>query len=206
MAFIQKEKQKKDKKEEKRQKQEKLEKTIASKKILLSNAFKIPPSINQFSYVFDEKEKLYAFMKNYKPESKKEKIARLKKENPKEGEKPCLLKFGINHVTSLIEQKKAKLCIIASDVDPIEVVIFLPTLCMKMGVPYVIVDSKKELGEFVNLKQTAALVLCDIRSQDSSVFAELERKARADYNDNYEARMQHWGGGVLLSKQEKINN
>lgn len=205
MAFIQKEKIIKDKKQEKKDKLEKLEKTIQAKKILLSNAFKIPPPINQFTYIVnaDDKENLFAFLKNYKPETRKEKMLRLKKENPKEGPKPCLIKFGMNHVVSLIEQKKAKLVVIAANVDPIETVIYLPTLCVKMGVPYIIVDKKEELGELANLKKVAAIALTDIRGQDSGVFANIEKKARSDYNEMYEARMQHWGGGVLLSKQQE---
>ena len=45
--------------------------------------------------------------------------------------KTIFAKYGLNYVTALIEAKKA-------DVDPIELGIFLPTLCRKMGVPYVI--------------------------------------------------------------------
>lgn len=37
------------------------------------------------------------------------------------GKKPIVLKYGINHVTNLVEQKKAQLVVIAHDVDPIEV-------------------------------------------------------------------------------------
>ena len=33
--------------------------------------------------------------------------------------RPYHLKFGLNHVTKLIEEKKAKLVVIASNVDPI---------------------------------------------------------------------------------------
>ncbi|KAG5897901.1 hypothetical protein JTB14_017756 [Gonioctena quinquepunctata] len=49
---------------------------------------------------------------------------------------------GTNTVTKLIEQKKAQLVVIAHDVDPIELVLFLPALCRKMGVPYCIVKGK----------------------------------------------------------------
>jgi hypothetical protein len=35
--------------------------------------------------------------------------------------KPVAVKMGLNHVTSLIEEKKAQLVVIAHDVDPIEV-------------------------------------------------------------------------------------
>ena len=49
--------------------------------------------------------------------------------------KPIYAKFGLNHVVALVEAKKAALVVIAHDVDPIELVIFLPALCRKMGVP-----------------------------------------------------------------------
>ena len=48
-------------------------------------------------------------------------------------------RYGINHVTELVEAGKAQLVAIAHDVDPIELVVWLPALCKKMGVPYVIV-------------------------------------------------------------------
>ena len=40
---------------------------------------------------------------------------------------------------TLVEQGKAQLVVIAHDVDPIELVIWLPAVCKKMGVPYCIV-------------------------------------------------------------------
>lgn len=46
--------------------------------------------------------------------------------------KPFNVKYGLNHVIGLIENKKASLVLIANDVDPIELVIFLPALCKKM--------------------------------------------------------------------------
>lgn len=56
-----------------------------------------------------------------------------------EKKRPVVVKFGINHVTTLVEQGKAQLVVIAHDVDPIELVIWLPALCRRMGVPYMIV-------------------------------------------------------------------
>ena len=53
--------------------------------------------------------------------------------------KPVVVKYGLNHITTLVEEGKAQLVVIAHDVDPIELVIWLPALCRKMGVPYVIV-------------------------------------------------------------------
>ncbi len=53
--------------------------------------------------------------------------------------KPVVVKYGINHITQLIESGKAQMVVIAHDVDPLELVVWLPALCKKMGVPYAIV-------------------------------------------------------------------
>lgn len=43
-------------------------------------------------------------------------------------------------------QTKAQLVVIAHDVDPIELVVWLPALCRKMEIPYCIVKGKARLG------------------------------------------------------------
>lgn len=45
----------------------------------------------------------------------------LKGENNVPPKKPIMLRSGANTVTTLVEQKKAQLVVIAHDVDPIEV-------------------------------------------------------------------------------------
>jgi len=64
------------------------------------------------------------------------------------------LKFGLNHITHLVEEKKAKLVIIAHDVDPIETVLWLPALCRKQDVPFCFVKGKARLGKLVNKKNS----------------------------------------------------
>jgi large subunit ribosomal protein L7Ae len=82
----------------------------------------------------------------HRPETKQEKKARLEREakaiaegKKEDKKKHCVAKYGLNHVVGLVESKKATFVAIAHDVDPIELVVFLPALCRKMGVPYVIV-------------------------------------------------------------------
>ena len=109
-------------------------------------------------------------MDKYKPSDKKERKARLFKRAAERAEgkpdqptkKPMVVRSGVNTVTSLIEQKKAQLVIIAHDVDPIEMVIFLPALCKKMGVPYCIVKGKARLGQLVHRKTCAALAVTSV--------------------------------------------
>ena len=74
-------------------------------------------------------------LSKYRPESKEEKKARrtaaAAAESAPDSKKPKVIKFGLNHVTTLIEERKAKLVVIAHDVDPIELVIWLPALCRR---------------------------------------------------------------------------
>lgn len=98
---------------------------------VLYQRLKVPPSINQFTQTLDKNKasQLFALMHKYKPEDKAAKKARLSaaaaakasSDAAAAGPKPVVLKYGLNHVTSLIEQKKAQLVVIAHDVDPVEV-------------------------------------------------------------------------------------
>ena len=47
--------------------------------------------------------------------------------------KHLFVKYGQNHIVALIEAKKAALVVIAHDVDPIELVVFLPALCQRQS-------------------------------------------------------------------------
>merc|ERR1711977_78646 len=92
-------------------------------KMTLLKRIKIPPAINQFTQTFDKRQasQLFRLLNNLKPETKTEKKERLAAQaaGGAGGEKrPLSVKMGINHVTTLIEEKKAKLVIIAHDVDP----------------------------------------------------------------------------------------
>ncbi|AFN82542.1 60S ribosomal protein L7A [Encephalitozoon romaleae SJ-2008] len=180
-------------------KEQKMEKELLIKKKInkLANAIRIPPAINQFKTFLseDDTKKFINLFMNYRPENKEEKKARLKSEDPKKGPKPILVKFGLKHVTNLIETKKAKLVLISASVDPIEVVIFLPTLCRKMGVSYAIVEDSTILGRLVNLKSTSCVCLCDVRPEDEAAFKEILGIANATFLDSYETHLSTWGGG-----------
>merc|ERR1711959_309329 len=92
--------------------------------------------------------------------------------------------FGLNHVTHLVEKKKAKLVVIAADVDPIELVVWLPALCRKMEVPYCIVSSKALLGSLVNQKNATCVALTGVRREDLQKFQKLQSMAKSQFNDN----------------------
>eukprot|EP01010_Urceolus_cornutus_P004468 NODE_699_length_1410_cov_198.288024_g529_i0.p3 GENE.NODE_699_length_1410_cov_198.288024_g529_i0~~NODE_699_length_1410_cov_198.288024_g529_i0.p3 ORF type:complete len:160 (+),score=57.25 NODE_699_length_1410_cov_198.288024_g529_i0:132-611(+) len=117
---------------------------------------------------------------------------------------PPVLKFGLNHVTYLIENKKAKLVVIASDVNPIELVVFLPALCRKMDIPYVILKNKSRLGQLVHQKNAAVVALTAVNKEDKSKLESIASNARAQFNESTEAT-RRWGGGVMgLKTQRKL--
>ena len=84
----------------------------------------------------------------------------------------------------MIERKEAKLVVIANDVDPIELVLWLPTLCRRMGVPFVIVKNKALLGKLVHFKNCCCVALRDVEKSDSSELTNLSRLAENNYNAN----------------------
>ena len=146
---------------------------LQRQKRVLMKRLKCPPALAQFFEPLDKDEsnKLFKILEKYAPETKKEKKERLKNEakekvkgkDKKDGKKPVSLKCGLNHITYLIEQKRAKLVLVAADVDPIETVVFLPSLCKTMDIPYAIVSSKARLGSLVGKKTTTCIALTDFK-------------------------------------------
>ena len=172
---------------------------------------KVPPAVNQFNLAVnrDQTKNLLKLLKKYSPETKKEKKARLlakaqeKVETNKadDSTRPRVLKFGLNHVTTLVENKKAKLVVIAADVDPVELVLWMPQLCRKQDIPYCIVKNKERLGRLVNQKTAAVVALTDVRKEDQAEFDLFVKNFTAQFNNNVEIR-RTWGGAVLGIKSQ----
>lgn len=143
----------------------------------------------------------------YSPETKQEKKDRLKKDAEKGGAgktpKPVHIKFGLNHITTLVEEGKAKLVVIAHDVDPIEIVVHLPTLCRKKGVPYCFIRGKANLGKLVHTKTATCVALTDVNKEDYQDLENLSKTFKAQFNDNDKLRTQ-WGGGVMGVKNQHM--
>ena len=141
-------------------------------------------------------------LRKYSPETRREKKDRLRttarevSQNQKGkavGEKPVTVKCGLNHVTYLIEQKRAKLVLIAADVDPIETVVFLPTLCKAMDIPYAIVPSKARLGSLVHKKSATCLALTDFKENQ----AELINIAKV-FKETFNSVVPHWKSKIKI--------
>eukprot|EP01039_Chlorochromonas_danica_P000924 gene924-1006_t len=181
------------------------------KKILLQR-LKVPPALNQFNRTLDKNEaaELFKLLVKYQPENKAAKTQRLEavaaaaaaKEAAPATVPPLQVKYGIKHVTSLIEKKKAKLVVIAHDVDPIELVVWLPALCRKMDVPFCIVKGKSRLGTLTHLKTCSALALTKVNKEDEAKLKQLTESFHAQFNEHAEKK---WGGGIMgLKTQAKL--
>ena len=188
---------------------------LQRQKRILMKRLKCPPALAQFFDPLDKDtfKKVFKLLEKYSPESRKEKKERLQKEakekmkadKKKEGKKPIYLKSGLNHVTYLIEQKRAKLVLIAADVDPIETVVFLPSLCKTMEIPYAIVSSKERLGFLVGKKTTTCVALTDFKENA----AELENMCKI-FRERFQGPPPHSRkpekGFKALSKEKKSEN
>uniref|UniRef100_A0A8C1S062 60S ribosomal protein L7a n=1 Tax=Cyprinus carpio TaxID=7962 RepID=A0A8C1S062_CYPCA len=129
---------------------------LQRQRAILYRRLKVPPAINQFTQALDRQTatQLFKLAHKYRPETKQEKkqrlLARAEQKAAGKGDvptkRPPVLRAGVNTVTTLVESKKAQLVVIAHDVDPIELVVFLPALCRKMGVPYCIVHTDQPVS------------------------------------------------------------
>jgi large subunit ribosomal protein L7Ae len=192
---------------------------IQRQKKILYSRLKVPPAINQFTKSLHKNNALALFklMLKYRPEeaaARKRRLWRLAAKKAKaqkgkesevqpkttEAKKRQTVKVGINRVTKLVEQKQAKLVVIAHDVDPIELVLWLPALCRKRDIPYCVIRGKSRLGQVVHMKTCAALCFTDVNKEDKSEFNNLAKICRDHFNNDAEAR-KHWGGGILGTKK-----
>ena len=80
------------------------------------------------------------------------------------------------------------------------IVVFLPALCRKMGVPYCIIKGKARLGRLVHRKTCTTVAFTQVNSEDKSALAKLVEAIRTNYNDRYDEIRRHWGGNVLGPK------
>jgi len=181
---------------------------LQRQKRILMQRLKVPPAIAQFEHTLDKVQmaQVGRLCAKLAPETKGEKKQRLKEMAGKKGETsdgkaPSVLKFGLNHVTELVEAKKAKLVMIAHDVDPIELVVWLPALCRKKGVAYCIVKGKSRLGQLVGKKTAScvAITSCkDVKELDSIV-----ETCTSAFNDNREVQRKV-GGGLFGRKSDHV--
>lgn len=73
---------------------------------------------------------------------------------------------------------------------------WIPALCRKVGVPYVIVKGKGRLGQLVHQKTATCVAVTNVDKDDVKDLSTLSDLALQSYNNNTEVRRQ-WGGGQL---------
>ncbi|KAI3884272.1 hypothetical protein MKX03_017112 [Papaver bracteatum] len=161
---------------------------IQRQRRILKQRLKVPPALNQFTKTLD---------KNLDKAAKKERLLKRAQAETEgktvEAKKPIVVKYGLNHITYLIEQNKAQLVVIAHDVDPIELVVWLPALCRKMEIPYAII---------VHKKTASALCLTSVKNEDKMDFSKIVEAVKANFNDKFDEHRKKWGGGIMGSKSQ----
>ncbi|KAB1257303.1 60S ribosomal protein L7a [Camelus dromedarius] len=129
---------------------------------VLDKRLKVPPAINRFTQALDRgtAAQLLKFTHKYRPEMKQEK------------------KREVNTVTTLVENKKAQLVVIAHDVDPTELAVFLPARCRKLGVPHCIIKGTARLGLLVHRETCTTVAFTQVNSGDKGALAKLVEAIR----------------------------
>merc|ERR1711976_977755 len=183
---------------------------LQRQKAVLQTRLKVPPAINRFNSALDHQTatQLFKLLDKYRPETKQQKKERLREraearaagKEDKPTKRAPVVRQGINTVTTLVEKKKAQLVVIANDVDPIEIVLFLPALCRKMGVPYCIVKNKARLGRVTRRKTTTCLALTHVESNHRNALNKLVETVKTNFNERAEEIKKHWGGSTLGNK------
>jgi len=188
---------------------------LQRQRAILYQRLKVPPSINTFTKAIGKNEAttVFTLLSKYRPETPAAKKQRIKEAaasaasggSPSSDKAPFTVKYGLKHVTTLVEEKKAELVLIACDVDPIELVLWLPALCRKMKVPFMIVKDKARLGALVHKKTAACVALTAVNKDDKSQLTLLKNLATEKFNDNTDL-VRKWGGGIMgLKTQAKLD-
>jgi large subunit ribosomal protein L7Ae len=179
--------------------------TMQRKKRVLERRMKVPPALNQFRQTLDRSTRtnLFKLLNKYKPETSKARKTRLakaaaeKKADKKKAvvsKAPLSVTTGIQEVTRAIEKGNARLVVIANNVDPIELVVWMPTLCRAQKIPYAIVKDKARLGELVGQKMCAVCAVKSVHAEDENELNSLTKSIRARFNSRADAIKKKWGG------------
>lgn len=183
--------------------------TVQRKKRVLERRMKVPAAVHQFKQTLDRSTRtnLLKLLQKYKPETAKARKERLAaaakakvaaKGKAVASKAPLALTTGLQEVTRAIEKNTARLVVIASNVDPIELVMWMPTLCRAQKVPYAIIKDKARLGELTGQKNCAVVALKSVHAEDEAELASLTKSIKARFNARG-AYLSKKAGGLQLS-------
>ncbi|CAM8929181.1 unnamed protein product [Rhodiola kirilowii] len=74
-----------------------------------------------------------------------------------------------------------RLCVVAGNISPINVITHLPILCEESDIPYVYVPSKEDLANAGTTKQSTCCVLVLTKPTKGEIGQEEQEKLKADY-------------------------
>ncbi|CAD7681960.1 unnamed protein product [Nyctereutes procyonoides] len=153
---------------------------LQQQRAILYKHLKVPPMINQFTQALDCQvaTQLLKLAHKYRPETKQEKKQRLLARAEKKAT------AGVNTLTTLVENKKGQVVVIAHDVDPTELAVFLSSL-------------KIRLRCLVHRKTCTTVTFTQV---NSGALTKLVEAIRANDNDRYDEICHHWGGNILSPK------
>ncbi|XP_006881086.1 PREDICTED: 60S ribosomal protein L7a-like [Elephantulus edwardii] len=168
---------------------------LQRQRAILYKRLQVPPAINEVPQAWARQTapQLLKLAHRCRPETKKEKQQRLLAQAEKKA-------AGVNTITTLVEDKKAQLVVIAHDVDPIELVVFLKALCHKICVAYCTIKGKARLDHLVHQNTCTTVAFMQVNPEDIGAQAKLVEGIRTNYNDRYDEIHRHWGGNVLGPK------
>lgn len=178
--------------------------TMQRKKRVLQRRLKVPPALNQFTKVLDRnsRNELFKLVKKYAPETRVARKARLlkdaeaKKKNPKApaSKAPLAVVSGLQEVTRAVEKKTARLVVIANNVDPIELVLWMPNLCRANKIPYAIAKDKARLGDAIGAKTATCVAITDVAAEDEAALKNLIRSVNCRFLSRADVVRRQWGG------------
>jgi large subunit ribosomal protein L7Ae len=179
--------------------------TMQRKKRVLQRRLKTPPALAQFSKTLDRstRTEVFKLLKKYAPETRKERNQRLKAaadakaKDPKKTvstKAPLAVVTGIQEVTRAIEKKQAKLVVIACNVDPVELVLWMPALCRSQKVPYCIVKDMARLGDVIGMKTATCVALKAVKSEDETALKNVIKSVNARFASRSKELNRQWGG------------
>jgi len=99
--------------------------------------------------------KIYKLLKKA---SDKENELRVARKNTKGKMKPALT-CGIKGVQRAFRKGEKGICVLAGDISPIEIYCHIPILCEQLGIPYIYVPSRYDIGGSMGLKRQCSVVL-----------------------------------------------
>jgi large subunit ribosomal protein L7Ae len=86
------------------------------------------------------------------------------------------IRKGTNEATKAIERGKAKLVLIAENVQPPEIVAHLPLLCDERKAPYVYVPEKQKIGDALGISVSSAAAAIEEPGDAEGLVSEIVKK------------------------------